>query len=279
MPLSIVDVYRDILPKTNCKDCGFSTCLAFASMVVSEKLPLKNCPHISSDVRIICQKELDEQYAAGKWLKKDMAQEALQWAQERAASMRIEDLPERIGGRLGAEDGAPYLELPYFDGMIRVKEDVIMKKDGSPLNLWEQVFVYNHMAQGGRSFPTGIWKGLEEIPNTVSKIKSMEEHVEVPLLARFKGDPESLRSAARAIGGKEVTGKGYQSDLAIIFRPLPRIPLLLLFWQEDRKEKFDAKVKILFDETITEHLDIESMMFLSERLSQLICEKSERAGN
>lgn len=51
MPLSVVDLYRDILPKTNCGDCGFPACLAFASIVVSEKLPLSNCPHI--DVGVI----------------------------------------------------------------------------------------------------------------------------------------------------------------------------------------------------------------------------------
>ena len=35
MALSVVDLYRDVLPKTNCGDCGFPTCLAFAGMVVT----------------------------------------------------------------------------------------------------------------------------------------------------------------------------------------------------------------------------------------------------
>ena len=77
MPLSVVDLYQKVLPKTNCKDCGFPTCLAFASMVVSEKLPLKNCPHLAPDVVEEYQPELDNQHAAGKWTKKDMAQEAV----------------------------------------------------------------------------------------------------------------------------------------------------------------------------------------------------------
>jgi hypothetical protein len=46
---------------------------------------------------------------------------------------------------------------------------------------------------------------------------------------------------------------------------------MLLFWDEDRSDGFDAEVKFLFDETITEHLDIESIIFLSERLRQLLC--------
>ncbi|MBW2641493.1 MAG: DUF3786 domain-containing protein [Deltaproteobacteria bacterium] len=213
MPLSVVDLYRDVLPKTNCGDCGLPACLAFASIVVSEKLPLGNCPHIDVGVIENCQKELDEQYASGKWLKRDMAKDALEWAKQRSSSVK-----------------------------------------------WEQVFIYNHMAQGGSKLPSGKWKGLVEFPNTVSKIKSMVEHVEAPL------------AAAKQIDGLNMTDKIKSADLAILFRPLPRIPVMLMFWDEDKFDGFEAEVKLLFDETISEHLDIESIMFLSERLRQLLCE-------
>ena len=89
MALSVVDIYTRLLPKTNCKDCGFPTCLAFAGMVVSEKHPLKNCPHIDPALLKNAEKELQEQYKQGKWLKKDMAKEALEWAKKRAASMTL----------------------------------------------------------------------------------------------------------------------------------------------------------------------------------------------
>jgi CO dehydrogenase/acetyl-CoA synthase gamma subunit (corrinoid Fe-S protein) len=75
MPLSVVDRYRDILPRTNGRECGYAACMAFASMAVSEKLPLKNCPRLKPDVIEKCQKELDAQYTAGKWPKRERAQE------------------------------------------------------------------------------------------------------------------------------------------------------------------------------------------------------------
>ena len=71
MPLSVVDLYQKVLPRTNCKDCGFATCLAFAGMVASEKLPLKNCPHINAETLEAYQKEPDMQHSADKWMKKD----------------------------------------------------------------------------------------------------------------------------------------------------------------------------------------------------------------
>lgn len=272
MPLSVVDLYRDVLPKTNCGDCGFPACLAFASIVVSEKLPLGNCPHLDVGVIENCQKELDEQYASGKWLKRDMAKDALEWAKQRSASVKIVNLPDRIGGKLIKKDEGVALELPYFTDSIIITEYGILKRDGSDLTRWEQVFIYNHMAQGGSKLPSGKWKGLVEFPNTVSKIKSMVEHVEVPLIERYSGKLDELLVAAKQLGGLDMSHTIKSADLAVLFRPLPRIPVMLMFWDEDKIEGFEAEVKLLFDETITEHLDIESIMFLSERLRQLLCE-------
>jgi hypothetical protein len=272
MPLSVVDLYRDILPKTNCGDCGFPACLAFASIVVSEKLPIGNCPHLDPGIIEKCQKELDEQYASGKWLKRDMAQDALEWAKQRSTSVKISDLPDRIGGTLITKDDGVCLELPYFTDSIFITDHGILKKDGSELTRWEQVFIYNHVAQGGSKLPSGKWKGLVEFPNTVSKIKSMVEHVEAPLIERFSGKPDELLVAAKQLGGLDISHTIKSADLAVLFRPLPRIPIMLMFWDEDKIDGFEAEVKLLFDETITEHLDIESIMFLSERLRQLLCE-------
>jgi len=275
MSVSIVDLYQKVLPKTNCGECGFPTCLAFASMVVSEKLPLGNCPHISPDLMNTYRRRLEDQQAEGKWLKKDMSKEALEWAKERAASMNLEDLPERIGGSLHNDGDRTHLRLPYFRDAINIFEDGVEHDDGSELNRWEQVFLYNHMAQGGRREPTGEWKALEEIPNTISKIKSMKEYVETPLIERFSGYCDELNAAGIAIGGINFQQSGPSADVVMYFRPLPRIPLLLLFWDADPEEGFDANVKLLFDETIVEHLDIESIIFLSERLGQLLISPEE----
>jgi len=271
MALSVVDLYQKVLPKTNCRDCGFLTCLAFAAMVVAEKLPLKNCPHIPIELLEESQKELNEQYAAGKWLKRDMAQDALQWAKERAASMNIEDLPARIGGELIEKDNEKVLKLPYFTGFIFIRKDGVSKENGEPLNRWEQVFIYNHTAQGGSRMPVGKWKGLEGFPNTISKIKSMKSHVEEPLSERFSGHLKDLKAASLYLGGIDMTGNIESADLAVMFSPLPKIPVMLMFRDEDKSEELGASVKLLFDETVTGHLDIESIMFLSERLKQLLC--------
>ena len=48
MPVTGMDIYKN-LPKTNCKDCGFPTCLAFAMQVAGKQKALSDCPHVSDE--------------------------------------------------------------------------------------------------------------------------------------------------------------------------------------------------------------------------------------
>ncbi len=274
MALSVVDLYARILPRTNCKDCGFPTCIAFAGMVVSEKLPLKNCPHIDPDLLGPAQAELEEQYRQGKWLKKDMAAEALCLAKERTASMALKDVAHRIGGILedgrtpGPFKGSPHIRLPYFSKSLLVSRERVTDEQGKELTRNEQTFIFIHMAAGGTSSPTGKMKSLKEFPNTVSKIVSMNEHVETPLKQKFSGRMDTLRSRCLANGGTDVGDRYESPDLAFQFRVFPKVYITLLFWDEN--EGFDPDAKLMFDETIMDHMDIEAVMFMSEHLVKLL---------
>jgi acetyl-CoA decarbonylase/synthase complex subunit gamma len=50
MALTGLDIYK-LLPKTNCKDCGFATCLAFAMALAQKKASLDRCPHVSAEAK------------------------------------------------------------------------------------------------------------------------------------------------------------------------------------------------------------------------------------
>ncbi len=46
MALTGIQIYK-LLPQTNCKDCGFPTCLAFAMKLAAKQAELAACPHVS----------------------------------------------------------------------------------------------------------------------------------------------------------------------------------------------------------------------------------------
>ena len=49
MPTAIE--YFKLLPKTNCKDCGQPTCLAFAMQLANQKAKIEDCPHVDSGAK------------------------------------------------------------------------------------------------------------------------------------------------------------------------------------------------------------------------------------
>lgn len=50
MALTAIDIYK-VLPKTNCKDCGFPTCLAFAMQLAAGKAGIDRCPAASDEAK------------------------------------------------------------------------------------------------------------------------------------------------------------------------------------------------------------------------------------
>ncbi len=52
MALSGIEIYK-MLPQTNCKDCDFPTCLAFAMKLAAKQVELSLCPHVSEESKAL----------------------------------------------------------------------------------------------------------------------------------------------------------------------------------------------------------------------------------
>lgn len=50
MALTGLQIYK-LLPQTNCRDCGFPTCLAFAMKLAAKQAELSACPHVSAEAK------------------------------------------------------------------------------------------------------------------------------------------------------------------------------------------------------------------------------------
>ncbi len=61
---------------------------------------------------------------------------------------------------------------------------------------------------------------------------------------------------------------GEDADVQMAFWPLPKVPLLLSFWDAESEEGFAAQAHILFDANVTLYLDLEAMLFLVEHLME-----------
>lgn len=54
MALSGLDIYK-LLAKTNCRKCGYPTCLAFAMQLAKKAVSIDSCPFVNAEARVILQ--------------------------------------------------------------------------------------------------------------------------------------------------------------------------------------------------------------------------------
>ena len=54
MALSGLDIYK-LLAKTNCRECGFATCLAFAMSLAKKTVSIDKCPYLSEEAKKILE--------------------------------------------------------------------------------------------------------------------------------------------------------------------------------------------------------------------------------
>jgi len=258
-------------PKNNCGECGHPTCLAFAVAVTKGGADPMRCPYIDpanlpADSVQPTGDGLD-QVARGQ-SERDMALVAY-------LKSKIIDLDfAGIAARLGADwrpQLADTLHFYYLGRKVELSKDQVRMEGGELLDPRDQILLYNYVSFGGSQALPGVWVGMESLPNSISKVRTLAAYCEQPLARRFGGRANQLAAACNRIG--VLPGPEDQSaDYGAVIPVLPRVPLYLLFWDEDPEEGFDSRVKILFDDHVLDFLDIESLVFAAERTAERLME-------
>lgn len=251
------------LPRTNCGECGQPTCMAFATQVIKEGEELGRCPHLPQAAQELAG-AISSQQEKGEGRRRESLAISLEVMHAKIASLNFRDLAEGLGAVYGEEDGRPYLTFSYFGQALMVFPDEVRYPTGVAQNPWDAILLYNFIASCGKSLPTGTWITFQSLPNSVSKAKTLAR-LEKELAIHCAGNTSQLRRQAATLGA-EPAQASEDADFQGVFRPLPRVPVLLLFWDAEPEEDFQAQAHFLFDSTVSDFLDLESLLFLVEQL-------------
>jgi hypothetical protein len=243
--------------------------MAFATRVIKEGEDLTLCPHLPPGSEQLTE-GIRSQQEKGEGRRRESLAISLEVMHAKVAPLDFKYLAEGLGAVYGEEEGRPFLAFPYFGRSITVfKDSVRYPADAAP-NPWDAILLYNFIASGGKAQPTGTWITYQSLPNSVSKAKTLAR-LEKELAAHFAGSPGQLRNRAAALGAQPANASE-NADCQGVFWPLPRVPILLLFWQAEPEEEFQAQAHFLFDSTVSEFLDLESLLFLVEQLIEKLVE-------
>ena len=257
MAYKVLDIYKD-LPLTNCGDCGKANCFAFASAVYLEGASLALCPHLAPEHRATMEAKLEEGRARGEGRRPESSEQAFEFLKGKLAEADFGERSAASGAR--HREGPPEcLELAFLGAPHRVTREDVIALGGEAPSIWVKIFLAIYVTRASGSPAAGHWVAYRELPNTVSKAKSFERCAE-RVAAAFEGRLEDLDGASRGLGGEPA--EAGSADRAYRFPALPRVELLLLFW--DRQEEFTARAALLVDRGVLDYLDQEALVFLGE---------------
>lgn len=259
---------HDILkrvPKTNCRECGYPACLAFAANVAKSGEDPQKCPYIDL-------KGFEFSVDSGSDLKQLGREHDLQlirYLKDKISPLDFSTLTTPL--QTTCIDDR--LHFSYLGQQVMVSKSTLLIDGKEPEDPRDQILIYNYIHFGGGKLPDSDWIGLESVPNSISKIRTLATYCEQKLATLFSGKTVSEITKSCQIVAGTITTEG-SADLVALVPVLPQIPQQILFWDEDPDDGFAAKVKVLYPANVMDYLDIESLVFSSERLAELIIDGS-----
>lgn len=252
-------------PKTNCGQCGYPTCLAFSAAVAKSGEAFAKCPYLDTtglkalpDERGPALEELSGQ--------RDLA--LIEHLKDKISTLDFTRIAAPLGASLCGE-GNQTLSFPFLAQEVLLSRQGILLNGRTPEDPRDQILIYNYIHSQGGAAPALDWIGLETLPNSISKVRTLATYCENRLAELFTPLPgETIMAACHQLGG--VAHPAPSATLGCIIPVLPRIPQYLVYWEAEPEDGFPAKVKILFDRQVSDFLDLESLIFSAERLADRI---------
>lgn len=248
-------------PKTNCGQCGYPTCLAFSAAVAKSGEAFDKCPYLDTTGLNVLQKKggaLEE--LSGQ---RDLV--LIEHLKDKISALDFAHIAAPLGATLCGENNQT-LSFSFLAQEVRLNRQGILLDGHPPEDPRDQILIYNYIHSQGGAAPTLDWIGLETLPNSISKVRTLATYCENRLAELFVNlAVERIISACNRLGGEAHPAPS--ATLGCIIPVLPRIPQYLVYWEAEPEDGFPAKVKILFDRQVLNFLDLESLIFSAERLA------------
>lgn len=161
---------------------------------------------------------------------------------------------------LGLESkGSDYL-LPFFGRNIIFTKKGFFYDDGRAPSFEISVVLFRYLIMcPSRNLDDKEWVAFRNFPDAGPLTVFWSDTVENRIASTFRERRNDLEAACRALGFHE-SGLSLSYDLHMIADALPRVPLLILF--NDDEDDFPSSASVLFQERAIKYLDAESLSIL-----------------
>lgn len=175
---------------------------------------------------------------------------------------------------LGVSIENDQLVVPLFDRMYRVSSQAITDIDGNKeLNSAIRVIVSKYVlhCETTHELNDDPYRTFRDFKDSSPLISYFTTNTNKTLESSFAGKVDELLEAGTNIGG--VPRKNDSFDCSLVFRALPKIPIVLNF--NDRDELFPASCSILYRASAETYLDMECLAMTGTLLTGRLLQAAE----
>ncbi len=257
-------------PRNNCGECGYAACLAFAAAVTKGGENPEKCPYVDvsqlGDEFSESNRGKDGLDGVGRLLdEKDLALVA--YLKKKTSDIDFSKAAAAIGCAWSGPEKDSLL-LKFLGRDVELSHDGILIDGEEVEDPRDQILLYNYVHFAGGDEPLLDWVGMESLPNSISKVRTLRVYCEERIAEHFTDTVDLMLKGAPSLGAVLQENPEQSCSAAFFVPALPRLPLFVLFWDEDKEDGFPAKVKVLFDRKVNDYLDIESLVFVCERMAE-----------
>jgi len=263
-PKNAMEIFQ-LLDKSNCRECGEKTCLAFAGAVFKGKRALKECPRLDPEIIERFSGEPEDQNAIEQ--NRDAYLEKLK---SEIANLDLAQAAKRVGGQFSDDT----LTLKVLGKNFSVNTKGNLSTD-IHINPWVAVPFLTYILYGKGVPVSGNWVSFREFKHGREGYPLFQKRCEEPLKRVADNYTDLFDDMVHVLSGKQVE-KQFESDISVILHPLPKVPVMVCYWLPE--DGLESSLNVFFDQTADQNLDIGSVFTLGVGLTQMFEKIAQRHG-
>jgi hypothetical protein len=182
---------------------------------------------------------------------------------------QIKDMSlEEIADNPGMECIDNEMRLLLFGNNFKISPEGIINQFGNRPSYAICVVLFKYLLTNPKSpFFESPWTSYKDFKDAGPLIGFFSNDVENAIGTHFSGKTQNLKKACESLGGKDADMDIYY-DVSMQLMALPKIPVLLLF--NDADDEFRATCSVLFQKSIENYLDMESVAIVGNICSKML---------
>ncbi len=254
-PKNAMEIFQ-LLDKSNCRECGVKTCLAFAGAVFRGQRKLDECPKLN--------RETIERFSGEPESHNTVEQnraEYLKALQNKIANLDLAAAAKRVKARFSGDK----LTLKVLGKDFSVDTKGNLSTD-IHINPWVTIPFLNYILYGKGLPASGNWVSFRELKDGKERYPLFQKRCEEPMKRVADIYTNLFDDMVHILNGKQVE-KQFESDISVVLHPLPQVPIMVCYWSPE--DDFESSLNVFFDQTADENLDIGSVFTLGAGLTQM----------